>query len=215
MGRRKKEDFGCLVFIVILGIVLMPFVWLAENCPTLLVFLLVLPFVIYFIRKIVAAKKRAQKLQQYKHQVEQCIAKWQEWEKNGVPSVQNDSLTLDKNETLLYAEPYLLKVGAGNRLHKGMLYLTNSRLLFLADTTVKEILYEKILALNISQNALHIIQGGKEKMLHITPRTADERDWRLKLADAYAVWFLLNRGPYEALEGNVFRILGVRKEKKV
>lgn len=182
-----------------------------SNHPTFCIVIVGIVIGIIILIKVTKRVKRLNAERQFQQQVDFHINKWKVWEQNGIPSIYNKELALDGTETLLYSFPYLLKVGAGNRVHSGTLYLTNARMLFMSDTTVKDVSYDNILSVNGTYTILHITPKKKEKMLHLAPKTDQEDVLRLQLADTYAVWFLLNRGRYVDMEQNIFTILGIRK----
>ncbi|HJD19487.1 MAG TPA: hypothetical protein IAB21_03405 [Candidatus Avelusimicrobium excrementipullorum] len=212
MSRKKDAEVGCAILAGIAAVILMAICWMLENQPILCVILLVIPVLIYVCNKYTAEKQRHQKLAVFKSKVEQAILKWQDWQNKGLPIIQNADLRLDEGEILIYEAPYLLKVGAGRQVHTGVLYITNKRFLFLADTTTKDISFKRVLAVTAGQTVLHVVPNGRDKMLHLTPQIGEELGQRLQVADAYAVWFLQNRGKYEMMEEEVFKILGVKKE---
>lgn len=209
---RKKDEAGC--FLVLLGAVVFGIAYILTFVTEHPIFCLVIVGIVIGVIILIQVAKRAKRLnaeRQFQQQVDFHINKWKVWEQNGIPSIYNKELALDDTETLLYSFPYLLKVGAGNRVHSGTLYLTNARMLFMSETTVKDVSYDNILSVNGTHAILHITPKKKEKMLHLAPKTDQEDVLRLQLADTYAVWFLLNRGCYADMEQNIFTILGVKK----
>lgn len=208
---RKKNEIGCLLLLGLLVFAITSILTFISNHPTFCIVIVGIVIGIIILIKVVKRAKRLNAERQFQQQVDFHINKWKVWEQNGIPSICNKELALDGTETLLYSFPYLLKVGAGNRVHSGTLYLTNARMLFMSDTTVKDVSYDNILSVNGTYTILHITPKKKEKMLHLAPKTDQEDVLRLQLADTYAVWFLLNRGRYVDMEQNIFTILGIRK----
>lgn len=210
---RKKDEAGCILAILGLCVIIIGSIltFIAEN-PTLCIIIAGIIFAIIILIQMAKKAKRVKAEKKFQQAVAARVAKWKEWEQNGVPSIQNKDLALDDTETLLYSFPYLLKVGAGNKVHRGTLYLTNARLLFMADTTVKDVAFDNILSVNGTHEILHITPKKKEKMLHLAPRTNRPDVLRFQLADTYAIWFLLNRGRYLDMEQRILTILGVEKQ---
>lgn len=208
---RKKDGIGCLLLLGLLVLAITSILTFISNHPTFCIVIVGTVIGIIILIKVAKRTKRLNAERQFQQQVDFHINKWKVWEQNGIPSIYNKELALDGTETLLYSFPYLLKVGAGNRVHSGTLYLTNARMLFMSDTTVKDVSYDNILSVNGTDTILHITPKKKEKMLHLTPKTNQEDVLRLQLADTYAVWFLLNRGRYADMEQNIFTILGIKR----
>lgn len=210
---RKKDEVGCLLLLLGLGfIAIVRVLTFFIEKPILSV--AIIGAIIGIILLISVLKKAKQKKQEKRFQqtVAAYVEKWKDWEQNGVPSIQNKDLVLDDTETLLYSFPYLLKVGAGNKVHRGTLHLTNARLLFMSDTTVKDVAFDNILSVNGTHEILHITPKKKEKVLTLAPRTNKPDVLRFQLADTFAIWFLLNRGKYLDMEQRLMTILGVEKQ---
>lgn len=212
MARRKKDDVGALVLLGIGAAIISGTLTLIKEHSILCLSIIGIIVVIIILVQITKKAKRVKAEKKFQQAVAASVDKWKEWEQNGVPSIQNKDLALDDTETLLYSFPYLLKVGAGNKVHRGTLYLTNARLLFMSDTTVKDVAFDNILSVNGTHEILHITPKKKKKMLHLAPRTNRPDILRFQLADTYAIWFLLNRGRYLDMEQRILTILGVEKQ---
>lgn len=208
----KTDPIGCVVLLLLGFIAIVVLLTFSINHPlsSLWITLAIIGFIILILVKRKA--KQRKKEQEFLQAVASQMEKWQDWEQNGVPSISNKDLLLKETETLLYSFPYTLKVGASYRLHRGVLHITNSRFLFMSDTTLKDVAFDNVLSVNATHEILCITSRKKGLLLNLTPNTDKPDVMRLQLADAYAIWFLLNRGKYADMEQRVLTILGVKKQ---